>query len=72
MSRATQQPITTLWTRFRDPYLRAAFRAAENDGTAPEMIEVYTGRDKDGALVSAVRPRNLDGGAVVSAELVEA
>jgi hypothetical protein len=25
---------------------------------------VHTGRDKDGALVSAVRPRTLDGGAV--------
>jgi hypothetical protein len=54
---------TRLSTLFRDPFLRAAFKLAEDDGTAPEMIEVYTGRDDTGALVKAVRPRVLDGGA---------
>jgi hypothetical protein len=58
---------------FRDPFLKAAFERAEDDGTAPEMVEVYIGRDKDGALVSAVRPRVLDGGAAERVlELVEA
>jgi hypothetical protein len=64
MARATNHSTTRLSNLFRDPFLRAAFNAAEDDGTAPELIEVYTGRDKDGALVSAVRPRTLDGGAV--------
>jgi hypothetical protein len=64
MARATNHSTTRLSNLFRDPFLRAAFKAAEDDGTAPELIEVYTGRDKDGALVSAVRPRTLDGGAV--------
>jgi hypothetical protein len=48
---------------FVDPFLVAAFQAAEADGTAPEMVEVYIGRDDTGALVSVVRPRVLDGGA---------
>jgi hypothetical protein len=44
---------------FRDPFVRAAFEAAEDDGLAP-------------ALVEADHPRTLDGGAAVSVELVEA
>jgi len=35
---------------FRDPFLRAAFQAAEDDGLAP-------------ALVETDHPRTLDGGA---------
>jgi hypothetical protein len=35
---------------FVDPYLRAIFRAAEDDGLAPALVEVD-------------RPRTLDGGA---------
>jgi hypothetical protein len=54
---------TRLSTLFRDPFVRAAFKAAEDDGTGPEMVEVYTGRDETGALVKAIRPRVLDGGA---------
>jgi hypothetical protein len=45
--------------RFRDPYLRAAFKAAEDDGLAPAFVEID-------------QLRTLDGGAAVSAELVEA
>jgi hypothetical protein len=64
MAQATQNHITKpLSSLFVDPFLRACFKAAEDDGTAPEMIEVYTGRDDTGALVKAVRPRTLDGGA---------
>ena len=35
---------------FQDPFLRAAFKAAEDDGLAPDMAEVD-------------HPRTLDGGA---------
>jgi hypothetical protein len=59
-SNPTRKPLSAL---FRDPFLVAAFRAAEDDGTAPGMVEIYTGRDRDGALVSTFRPRQLDGGA---------
>jgi hypothetical protein len=59
MSQAKHHTTTKLWTRFRDPYLRAIFRAAQDDGLAP-------------ALVETDHPRTLDGGAVVSLELVEA
>jgi hypothetical protein len=60
MARATNHSTTRLSNLFRDPFLRAAFKAAEDDGTSPELIEVYTGRDKDGALVRApsVRARS--------------
>jgi hypothetical protein len=58
MARATSQN-TRLSTLFVDPFLRAAFKAAEDDGLAP-------------ALVETDHPRTLDGGAVVSLELVEA
>jgi hypothetical protein len=53
---STTNPLSTL---FRDPYVRAAFEAAERDGLAP-------------ALVETDRPRTLDGGAIVRPELVEA
>jgi hypothetical protein len=59
MAQAASNPTTKLWTRFRDPYLRAIFRAAEDDGLAPAFVEID-------------HPRTLDGGAAVSAELVEA
>jgi hypothetical protein len=59
MAQATWNPTTKLWTRFRDPYLRACFKAAEDDGTAPAFVET----DHSPAL---------DGGAVASLELVEA
>jgi hypothetical protein len=59
MARATSNPTTKLWTRFRDPYLRAIFRAAQDDGLAPSLVETD-------------HPRTLDGGAAVSLELAEA
>lgn len=65
MARANSNHTTKLSTLFRDPFLRAAFLAAEDEGT----VEVYTGRDRNGALVSAFRPRTLDGGAAVRPEL---
>jgi hypothetical protein len=50
MGRATDNPSIKLWTRFRDPYLRACFKAAaEDDGLAP-------------ALAEQDNPRHLDGG----------
>jgi hypothetical protein len=59
MSQAKHHTTTKLWTRFRDPYLRAIFRAAQDDGTAPAFVET----DHSPAL---------DSGAAVSAELAEA
>jgi hypothetical protein len=50
MARATSNHTTKLSSMFRDPYLRAAFQAAEDDGLAP-------------ALVETDHPRTLDGGA---------
>ena len=41
---------------FQDPFLRAAFKAAEDDGLVPAFVET-------------VYPRHLDGDAVVYAEL---
>jgi hypothetical protein len=56
---AKQSTTVPLSTLFRDPYLRAVFQAAEDDGLAPSLVEVD-------------RPRTLDGGAVVRPDLVEA
>jgi hypothetical protein len=50
MTQAKHHSITKLSAMFRDPYLRAAFQAAEDDGLAP-------------ALVETDHPRTLDGGA---------
>jgi len=59
MARAISKNTARLSTLFVDPFLRAAFAAAEGDGLAPAFVE------QD-------RPRDLDGGAVASAELLEA
>jgi hypothetical protein len=50
MSQAKHHTTTKLWTRFCDPYLRAVFRAAEDDGLSPSLVETD-------------HPRTLDGGA---------
>jgi hypothetical protein len=47
---------TTLSSLIRDPFVRAAFEAAERDGLAPLAVEVDN-------------PPSLDGGAVVKIEL---
>jgi hypothetical protein len=59
MARADSIHTTKLSRLFRDPYLRAAFEAAEDDGLAPAFVE------QD-------HPLTLDGGAAVSTEPVEA
>ncbi len=46
-SHTITKPLSTL---FRDPFLRAAFLAAEDDGLAPAFVE-------------SDHPRTLDGGA---------
>jgi hypothetical protein len=53
MAQADSKSITKLSAMFVDPYLRAAFQAAEDDGFAP-------------ALVETDHPRTLDGGAARS------
>lgn len=50
MTRADLNNTTKLSSLFRDPFLRTAFAAAEDDGSAP-------------MLVAADRPPTLDGGA---------
>lgn len=50
MAQADSNHTTKLSALFRDPFLRAAFQAAEDDGLAP-------------ALVESDHPRTLDGGA---------
>ena len=55
MAGAAAQPITMLSTLIRDPFVRAAFEAAERDGFEP-------------AVVVVVSPPSLDGGAIVMPE----
>lgn len=50
MAQADSNHTTKLSAMFRDPFLRAAFQAAEDDGLT-------------GALVDTDHPRTLDGGA---------
>jgi hypothetical protein len=50
MAQADSKSTTKLSSMFRDPFVRAAFQAAEDDGLAP-------------ALVETDHPRTLDGGA---------
>jgi hypothetical protein len=50
MARANPNRTTKLSSMFRDPFVRAAFEAAEDDGLAP-------------ALVESDHPKTLDGGA---------
>jgi hypothetical protein len=58
VAQANPNHTTKLSALFRDEYVAAAFRAAEDDGLAPAFVE------QD-------HPLTLDGGAAVSAELVE-
>ena len=50
MAQANPNHITKLSALFVDPYLRAAFQSAEDDGLAPAFVETD-------------HPRTLDGGA---------
>jgi hypothetical protein len=50
MAQANSNRTTKLSTLFVDPFLRAAFKAAEQDGLAPILVMVD-------------RPRTLNGGA---------
>jgi hypothetical protein len=52
----TRRPLISLSELFRDPFVAAAFRAAEDDGLAPALVDID-------------QPRTLDGGA---AEIVPA
>jgi hypothetical protein len=50
MAQADSNHTTKLSAMFRDPFLKAAFQAAEDDGLAPAFAETD-------------HPRTLDGGA---------
>jgi hypothetical protein len=50
MAQAKSNPTTKLSSLFRDPFLRAAFQAAEDDGLAGDLVETD-------------HPRSLGGGA---------
>lgn len=54
-SNHTTKPLSSL---FQDPVLRAAFRAAEDDGLSPAMVDVD-------------HPRRLDGGAAAVCRILE-
>lgn len=56
MPKADSNHTTRLSSLIRDPFVRAAFEAAERDGSAP-------------SLAVADRPRPLNGGAAVRPEL---
>ncbi|MDI2103945.1 hypothetical protein [Bradyrhizobium sp. Mp64] len=57
MARATSNHTTKpLSSLFRDPVLRAAFKAAEDDGLSPSMVDVD-------------QPPHLDGGTAARPEL---
>jgi hypothetical protein len=55
MSRADSQRTTNLSSLIRDPFVRAAFEAAERDGLAPLAVLVDD-------------PPSLDGGAAVASD----
>lgn len=54
-NQSTTKPLSSL---FRDPVLRAAFKAAEDDGLSPSAVHVDL-------------PRRLDGGAAETTRILE-
>ena len=54
MTRADQKSTTKLSTLFVDPFLRAAFKAAEDDGLAPALVEIDNPKTRNGG--EAERP----------------
>lgn len=50
----TTKPLSSL---FVDPFLVAAFRAAEDDGLAPALVETDDPRQLDGGAVERVLER---------------
>ena len=48
MAQANSNHITKLSAMFRDPFLQAAFQAAEDDGLAPSLVEIDHARTLDG------------------------
>jgi hypothetical protein len=40
MAQANRQHTTKLSSLIRDPFVRAAFKAAEDDGLAPEAVDL--------------------------------
>jgi hypothetical protein len=55
MTRADAQPTTNLSSLIRDPFVRAAFEAAERDGLATPAVLIDN-------------PPSLDGGAAVASD----
>ena len=53
MSRADAQPTTNLSSLIRDPFVRAAFAAAERDGLAPLAVLVDNPPSFDGGAAAA-------------------
>ena len=52
---ADLHPITKLSAMFRDPFLKAAFQAAEDDGLAPAFVQIDNPRTLSGG--AAAQPR---------------
>ena len=56
MARATSNHTTKrLPSLFRDPFVAASFRGAEDDGTSPCAVEADHPRTLDGGATEAVR-----------------
>jgi hypothetical protein len=54
MARADTHNSTNLSSLIRDPFVRAAFEAAERDGLAPLAVLIDTPPSLDGGAVAAV------------------
>jgi hypothetical protein len=53
MARANSNHITNLSDLIRDPFVRAAFEAAERDGLAPLAVLIDTPPSLDGGAAAA-------------------
>jgi hypothetical protein len=54
MAQADSNHTTKLSALFIDPFLRAAFAAAEDDGLAPLLVEPNRPRTRDGGAAARV------------------
>jgi hypothetical protein len=54
VAEANNHHTTNLSALFRDPFLRAAFKAAEDDGLAPDLVEVDNPKTLDGGAAEVI------------------
>ena len=68
MTRADAYHTTNLSSLIRDPFVRAAFEAAERDGLAPPAVLVETSPSLDGGQAVAFGDLRLTGWAAAQCE----